>query len=60
VSAHLTDYGFVWNEMTVTRLTEHDGGVVLEVKASGGAKIQVYVTPKGRRLRIWRGHRELT
>jgi hypothetical protein len=48
----ITDYGFEWGPMEVTRLTEYRGSCVLGIRA-GKNHLQVCVSPKGQSIRVW-------
>lgn len=55
----LTDFGFKWGPAEVTRMIAVDGrGRVIGVRAPGG-RLQIYVSEKGRRIRVWLDHKEL-
>jgi len=48
----VTDFGFRWGPMSVTRLaSDPRWGVVLLV-AGGGEEVQIRVTPRGRKLLV--------
>jgi hypothetical protein len=49
-----TQYGFTWGAMTVTRVTEINGYVVLQIEA-GKKRINIYASPTGRSLRAFNG-----
>lgn len=50
----ITDYGFLWGPMEVLRVAHVEGrGYVVEVRTEH-AKLQVYVTEKGRRVEAYR------
>lgn len=59
------DYGFTWGQMVVHRLTSyvsHKGrapGLVLGVDTDHH-KVQVYASPTGRVVRVWRDGKELS
>jgi hypothetical protein len=52
--SHLTDYGFVWGPMEVTRLAEFDGRVVVQIATTTGQMVEVHVSPTGRSLRVFK------
>ena len=52
-SVVLTQYGFDWGPMTVTRCLEYRGYVTLQVKSIAGPSVDVYISPKGRSLRVF-------
>lgn len=49
-----TRFGFRWNAAEIRRLFSHNGMVVLRVN-----DVEVYVSPKGKRTRVFRNGREL-
>lgn len=55
----ITDFGFTWGPVTVTRMAHIPGrGYVIGIDA-GSKRAQVYVSEKGRSLRFWLDHEEL-
>lgn len=55
----VTDYGFEWGPMTVLRIARVEGrGAVISVRTDH-TDIQVLVSEKGRKIRVWRGNQEL-
>lgn len=55
VSGRLTDYGFEWGPVTVTRIAElPDGAVMFEVRTPHRT-MQVYASPGDRSLRVFSG-----
>lgn len=53
-------YGFTWGPMEVHRLVWVEGrGRVLSVKTDYD-EVQILVSEKGRRIRVWHGSTELT
>jgi hypothetical protein len=55
-----TDFGFRWEQVTVTRISAlPDGYKCLRVEGAPGAYVDVYVTPKGKRVRVFRKGTEL-
>lgn len=55
----LTDYGFTWGPMELTRICHVEGrGYVLEVKTDS-KNLQIYVSEKGRSVRAWLDHEPL-
>lgn len=59
---YLTEYGFTWGAAEVTRLFEIDGRVSFQVTTEAGRRIEIYVSPKGQRIRVFNKEtrRELT
>lgn len=56
----MSDYGFMWGPMEVHRIVHIEGrGYVLGVDAPGG-RLQIYVSEKGRSVRVWKDNVELT
>jgi hypothetical protein len=54
VTDELTDYGFTFGACEVTRLAAlPDGSVCLRIATTGGKRIDVYVSPTGRSLRVF-------
>ncbi len=57
-----TDYGFAWGPATVERVAtiERAGKVyrVLQI-SSGGHLLNIYISPQGRSLRVFKDGREL-
>lgn len=59
-----TQYGFRWGPVEVTRIGSwvrrrgRGATVVLEVKA-GKTKLDIYVSPTGRSVRVYKGNREV-
>lgn len=59
-------YGFRWGPMVVQRAAEFPRGDVdkptrcLRVITDTGAEVEVYVSPTGRSLRVYRDGKELT
>lgn len=58
MSDEITDYGFEWGPMTVTRMTEYRGTRVIGIRSDGN-ELQVSVSPKGRSIRVWRNGAEM-
>jgi hypothetical protein len=55
----LFDYGFKWGPAEIVRLIAVPGrGRVLSVKTDH-AELQILISEKGRKLRVWRGNQEL-
>jgi len=58
-----TDYGFQWGPATVERasLIRRQGGMyrVLQITA-GGHLLNIYISPTGRSLRVFKDGKELT
>jgi hypothetical protein len=46
-------YGFAWGPMSVTRVAEHKGTVVVDITTDTGKSISVYVSPTGRSVRVF-------
>lgn len=46
-------YGFAWGPMGVTRVAEYKGTVVVDITTDTGKSISVYVSPKGRSIRVF-------
>lgn len=58
----ITRVGFEWGAARVVRITElPKGGVVIGIGIVGNdaTEIDVYVSPTGRKMRVYRGNREL-
>jgi hypothetical protein len=54
-------YGFTWGHVRVTRLSVlPTGHRCLEVSAEGGDSLKIYVSPRGKKIRAFRGGVELT
>lgn len=49
----LTEFGFEWGPMTVTRAATIPSGYVLNIKTDAGREIDVYVSAQGRSLRVF-------
>lgn len=59
MSWHFTEFGFAGENIDVTRVASNDRwGDVINVKTPTGT-VQIYVSPKGRRTRIFWGDKEL-
>ena len=54
----VTQYGFTWGAATVTRMAEFEGQTCTEFRTDTH-KLNVYVSPKGRSVRVWLDGREL-
>ena len=50
-----TSYGFQWEQVEVTRIAEFNGTRCVEVNG-----VNVYVSPKGRSVRVFRNGKEMT
>ncbi|HET7407350.1 MAG TPA: hypothetical protein VFJ21_09500 [Mycobacteriales bacterium] len=48
----LTDYGFTWGPIEVSRIFEHKGQRVLQV-VTDHRRVEVYVSPQGRSVRVY-------
>lgn len=56
-----TDYGFTWGPLTVERTaTMPSGSHVITVTSVAGKKVDIYVSPGGRSVRVFNGAQELT
>lgn len=49
----VTRYGFKWGPAQVERLASHEGSVVLSLLTDTGRRLQLYVSPTGRSVRIY-------
>jgi hypothetical protein len=49
----LTQHGFEWGPMNVTRVSEFRGYVSIDITTSTGKSVTVYVSPQGRSLRVF-------
>lgn len=59
MSDELTDYGFIWGPMEVTRICVVDRkGYILRVKTDS-KDLEIYVSEKGRSVRAWLDHEPL-
>ncbi len=52
-----TPHGFMWCDVEVMRVAEIDGRHVIAI--IGGHEVNVYVSPTGRSMRVFRDGREL-
>lgn len=53
-------YGFTWGQVEVTRLIALDTGhKALQIAVPGGQSIEVHISPKGKRVRVFRNGEEL-
>ena len=53
-------HGFVWGQVNVTRMSEHEGYKCISVGTTGSDKgVHVYVSPKGRSIRVFKDGKEL-
>lgn len=62
-TGHDTQYGFIWGPIEVSRATflgteKRPGHRVLFIE-TGRDKLQVYVSDKGRSVRVYKNHKEL-
>jgi len=64
--APLSDYGFEWEQVEVERLasilrkpTDAHSDKVIRVRTKY-RNLEIYVSPTGRSVRVWRDHKELT
>lgn len=60
------DYGFKWGQVVVERLgsilrkpTDPNSDKIIRVKTQY-RNLEIYVSPTGRSVRVWRDHKELT
>jgi hypothetical protein len=51
-------YGFDWGPMSVERCMEHEGRRCVRIHTPYGA-VNVYVSPTGRSIRVFKGGKEL-
>lgn len=59
VRAELTDYGFTFGAAEVERSASFDdGSVAITVKTEAGRSVRVYVSPKGRSVRVFEDCKE--
>ncbi len=59
-SGYETAYGFQWGNIELTRLAFIPKGTrVLEVKIDDGARLTIYVSPKGKSVRVFKNGTEL-
>ncbi|MBX6360069.1 MAG: hypothetical protein IRZ03_08320 [Acidobacterium ailaaui] len=52
-------YGFTWGPITVTRAMEINGSVALWVSTLAEQKVEIYSSPAGKSLRVFRDGKEL-
>ena len=57
--SYLTNYGFVWDQIEVERTCGVRGWKILRMKIDGKPVLEIYVSPKGRSVRVWKRHKEL-
>jgi hypothetical protein len=59
----LTPYGFTWGPIEVQRITTFNGrrilGLYIDSDKPRRARLQIYVSPTGRSVRVWRDGKEL-
>lgn len=53
MSDELTEFGFTFGAMEVTRLADINGTTRVRIKTTAGRHIDVYVSPTGRSLRVF-------
>jgi len=53
-----TSFGFKWRGVEVERLAIVRGAKVLGIKVNN-TKVEVYVSPTGRSVRVWKNGKEL-
>lgn len=62
-SGRVTRYGFTWGPLEVRRLATFKGnrvlGVYIEGDDSQHPRLEIYVSPTGRSVRVWRDGKEL-
>jgi hypothetical protein len=59
-SAVATAYGFSWNACDVVRYAEMpDGSVMFGVESDEKRQLTIYVSPKGKSVRVFRADKEL-
>lgn len=57
---YFTEHGFTWGPAEVTAMASVPGrGRVISVRTEH-VDLQVYVSEKGHKIRVWRGREELT
>lgn len=56
IRSELTVHGFKWAAMELTRHAEINGAVWFQVTTTAGQSIDVYVSAKGRSLRVFKNH----
>lgn len=49
---HMTPYGFKWGPATIERMAEIPQGIVMSLKTDYGKYVQIYVSAKGKSVRI--------
>lgn len=55
-----TTYGFTWDGIEVTRMCVLPNGAhVLQVSTGNGKPLEIYISPKGKAIRVFRGKWEL-
>lgn len=47
-----TPYGFKWGPATIERMADFPQGLVMSLKTDGGRDLQIYVSAKGKSVRI--------
>lgn len=50
-----TKYGFQWGPATIERMAEIPQGIVMSLKTDAGKYLQIYVSAKGKSVRIHEG-----
>ncbi len=59
MSDSVTDYGFTWGPAEITRMCHIPGrGRLLGVRTEHGS-LQILISEKGRKLRVWNDNKEL-
>lgn len=59
VDSHETPYGFKFGSVTVERATSmSDGTTVLILTPDAGKRLEIYISPTGRSMRVFRDHKE--
>lgn len=59
IDNHSTEYGFKFGAATVERMFSHRGRVCVAVTTDTGQRVEIYVSPTGRSLRVFRGRKEM-
>lgn len=61
MSVSETDYGFKWGSMEVTRILSHEGykAVTVGPVDDPDRSVEIYVSPKGKSVRVFRKGMEL-
>lgn len=59
VRSELTDYGFQFGAALVERCAEIRGTTITRITPDTGERLDIYVSPTGRSVRVFRGGKEL-